>query len=308
MDSNAATTGIWYDTNVDAFRIDGCPPGSTARAINGPPLSLCVRLGTRCNYSCDYCLSTSGPTGHWAPTSLFTDVIGFLKAVGGTRRIVISGGEPALYPDVEMQLRRLSEEGHALIVSTNGSKHLPSAKEYVSWVEVSLHGVDDASHRVTTHSKDGLYTALRAIESYAAGGVNVACSLVVVFPDVQKLRATLLQAVGAGARKVRIEHPLAIGRGHTISSVDLDAGFAQQLKNELLDAGADVVFMPRPSLRDESSMCSGYFVVLPSGELRAEIAGPSIGHQREALEFMRARWLDHKRVFSPLESDGGLSA
>lgn len=290
-------TQINYCRETDTFHHCDAHSDGTDVEIRGFPLSLCVRVGTWCNYSCNYCLSSSNSQGTWAPPRLFNDVCAFLRVAGGPRRIVISGGEPTFYPGIEPYLKILSLEGHSIVVATNGSCRLLCAKQYVSWIDVSLHVVNKQTHYRNTHSKGKFSSVLGMIESYATDGINVACSIVVTDENLIELRHALLKAVEAGARKVRIEGILRIGRGRTVRVPSLDYTFLADLKNELLASGAKVVFIPRPSLADDNWINRGYFIVMPTSVLRAEVVGPSISEHYAALDFIRQRWEIHKRVF-----------
>ena len=289
---------IVYCPGTDTFSRtteESSPPPLSLR-IGGVPLSLCVRIGTWCNYECTYCLSSSGPDGSWASITLLSDVAQLLRSIGGQRRVIVSGGEPAFFPHLEEGLEALRRDGHRIVITTNGSRFIPFARRVVDWVDVSLHGFDDKSHRDVTGITSSFSAIIEMIRRYTAEGVNVSCSIVAGAENVQGLGQGLMAAVKAGAKKVRIDRVLRIGRGRLVGSPEPNETFLLGLRTKLLQMGASVVFVPSANSRLQA-LYDGYFVVMPDGSLRAEKLGPSVRAVEQALAFMKARAAAHLRVF-----------
>ncbi len=261
------------------------------------PLSLCVHIGSKCNFKCIYCLSSSGVNGIWAPRSLLLNVTKLLKKLGGRRRIVISGGEPSHYPHLEEGLHVLKRNGHVIVVATNGSKFMPYAIRYIDWIDISLHGVDNVSYQKTIGVSYHFDRLMDIIRSYDSLGIKVACNLVLTENNISCLNEGLIKAVEAGARKIRITNVLKIGRGQNVRSPDIDNICFSDLKNDLLDRGAEVVWFPKFDSKLHLKMEFGYFYVSQDGYLNAERRGPQITAVDDAIIFMEQRKEEHEKIF-----------
>jgi organic radical activating enzyme len=115
-------------------------------------LSICVRIGDWCNYSCPYCLSSSSNNGTWMTKENLNLLSTFFDKFM-IPRIVISGGEPTYFKDLGNCLERLKTGNNNVILATNGSRFVDFSN-YVDWVDISLHGYDDHSHINNTNSHD----------------------------------------------------------------------------------------------------------------------------------------------------------
>jgi len=82
--------------------------------------TICTRVTTRCNLTCNHCWSCSpSPPLDLDPASLVA-FLDSLKALG-LRHVSVSGGEPTLYPQATLLIRQLLERGYDLSVTTNGT-------------------------------------------------------------------------------------------------------------------------------------------------------------------------------------------
>lgn len=102
-------------------------------------------LGRRCNYSCSYC----SPDFH-SKTEKLRTAEEFKKGVSnvldglaheGRLSFFFSGGEPTLYPGFNEVVHNLVQQGHAVSISTNGSRK----------ASVYLDLIDSASLSVSAH-------------------------------------------------------------------------------------------------------------------------------------------------------------
>jgi pyruvate formate lyase activating enzyme len=91
--------------------------------IDFPGRVSCVVFLSGCNFSCPYCHNPELARGQFPERLPMTDLIGFL-----TRRrslldgVVISGGEPTLWPDLDALCRAVRDLGLAVKLDTNGSR------------------------------------------------------------------------------------------------------------------------------------------------------------------------------------------
>lgn len=83
------------------------------------PLSVCWQITTKCNLSCKYCLSASGPkNGYGLPTDKAKEIINML-ANSNVNRLDFTGGEPFLRKDLKELILYAVEKGISPLVTTN---------------------------------------------------------------------------------------------------------------------------------------------------------------------------------------------
>ncbi|MDO8940251.1 MAG: radical SAM/SPASM domain-containing protein [Methylicorpusculum sp.] len=117
----------------------------TTRAIQIHPTRLC-------NLSCLHCYSSSSPKQRGA-----IDVALLIRALAdaaeeGYNYVSISGGEPLLYPSLELLLEQAKFKGFATAIATNGmfldKKRVAQLKNVTDLVAVSLDGVPESHNRM----------------------------------------------------------------------------------------------------------------------------------------------------------------
>ena len=126
---------IYYNPLLDEYLLQ------EDKKKNPFPLSVCVELTRRCNFSCKHC----SEVGQIKEMSLkqISKVIDNLKKFG-VRRISVSGGEPLLRKDFLSIIKLLKDKDMIISLSTNGyllnEEIIKNIKGKVSNVRVSLHG------------------------------------------------------------------------------------------------------------------------------------------------------------------------
>ncbi|MFC1936299.1 radical SAM protein [Chloroflexota bacterium] len=124
------------------------------------PLVVTYYLTTRCNLNCMYCEEFGARRNDSAQQADFEQAIQILKIIrGATDRVVITGGEPMLHPQVEEILRKAKEElGFKWITMlSNGSLLEPNSEalNYLDHVVISLDSLNlDKWHKVIGSSLD----------------------------------------------------------------------------------------------------------------------------------------------------------
>lgn len=87
--------------------------------------SVCIdiEIGNVCNYSCSYCHPSSHNGNLWLE---YDSLVNFIDEVSKEKYVIIvlSGGEPTLYPRIDDILKHLRRELIYLTITTNGSRSL----------------------------------------------------------------------------------------------------------------------------------------------------------------------------------------
>lgn len=92
-------------------------------------LLLEVELGYVCNYKCSYC----APSVHTGNTWINHEkLLNFIKKAAPTT-VLLTGGEPTLYPTIETLLKKL-KEGSSVELTSNGSRSLSWWKTYSPFI------------------------------------------------------------------------------------------------------------------------------------------------------------------------------
>jgi MoaA/NifB/PqqE/SkfB family radical SAM enzyme len=110
---------------------------------------VCIRLTRRCNRSCEFCLSLSGPE-HAHPVRDVRHTLARLRDLG-TEKISYSGGEPLLVEGFDDLIALGHQLGLAQIVTTNGDvllRKIPSWIAEIESIKLSFYGLHDVHDRL----------------------------------------------------------------------------------------------------------------------------------------------------------------
>lgn len=103
------------------------------------PTSINLRIIGACNLSCPFCY---GPKHSFPPidTTKLTELIRKLPSLG-VQRVVITGGEPLLAPDILTILEELKKQNIQILLNTNGTlleKHINEVSRLVDWIALPI--------------------------------------------------------------------------------------------------------------------------------------------------------------------------
>jgi pyruvate formate lyase activating enzyme len=90
--------------------------------LDFPGRVACILFVRGCNFRCPFCHNASLVCGSAENTYPEAEVLAFLKKRQGLLDgVVISGGEPTLYPELIPFLKKVRELGYAIKLDTNGT-------------------------------------------------------------------------------------------------------------------------------------------------------------------------------------------
>lgn len=173
-----------------------------------------IKVGGACNAKCIFCHATG-----FREAELATDVV--LRKVDIARRrgfemVVLSGGEPTIYPGLRDVVDRVWRHGMLLGFVTNGVRFgYPDfcralLERSLRYVYLSLHGGDARTHNrsVTARTFDNTVAAVRNL---AGRGVALTVNCVVTTVNIGRLDA--LADLLAGLPDVRVKYAFVQLRG-----------------------------------------------------------------------------------------------
>lgn len=172
--------------------------------------SLCIHIGYQCNLKCSYCSSRNGKEiNNSLELKQILDFLDFYQVP----RIVLSGGEPFLYPQkLQQWLPEFKKRGITTFVATNGSfpDSLTALSPFIDWIDVSLPATNrelyqairgvDMFERVLSFIRYAQECGIRVRISYTVNSLNM--NDVFLLPELVK---TL------GITNIRISHTYGTG-------------------------------------------------------------------------------------------------
>ena len=166
-----------------------------------------LQLTNRCNLTCSYCYTESGPhpDGGQLPLSTAKDIVADIAAAGG-RAVMMSGGEPTLYPDL-IELLNYTCGVHGLMVTlvTNGTYLRPELVDTLArhscTVQVSLDAVHEKGYK-EARGRGRLPQALRGVDSLLDAGITVTLSAALTTVNQQWVRDIVMYAIDRGIQFV----------------------------------------------------------------------------------------------------------
>lgn len=111
------------------------------------PRALDIRLCGKCNLRCPFCF---GPSHELEPLNI-NELINLVKKFynHGVETIVVTGGEPTLFPDLPRLLREAKRIGLNTVLSTNGLKLAENIEEIATnldWIGLPLDGKNSSAN------------------------------------------------------------------------------------------------------------------------------------------------------------------
>lgn len=277
----------WYSINEDWYYSQQ-KSGEGMWISN--PLSICIRTNKYCNLTCGFCLSDSSPTEKsnvgWIEATLYK-----LSEIVGTTRIVWSGGEPLLVPDLLSLLELSKKLGHINIVATNGTliKRFDSA----DWLDISIKGIDDIDYERHTKNRIG-YRVWRNLESTVQASCRVSVSIILGIHGIEKLDLIFGKLINIGVSRIKFYRPLQLGRLKDLPDHDLverELAFAKEYFK------GSSVLASFPLSREPSDAVSAYWVVEEPGYLTAQVLKAPIIDKNEMKWAFDTFQKQHFRIF-----------
>lgn len=193
-----------------------------------------ARCNCRC-LMCDIWKERAGTSlGVTDVTSLLPDLVRL-----GTERVVLSGGEPLMHPDLFALVRPLREAGLGVTLLSSGLLLARFAPEIARWVDdlvVSLDGpreVHDAVRRVP-RAFEKLAEGVAAIRA-AGPGVTISGRCTVQRANLRHLRATV-----AAAREIGLSRISFLAADVTSEAFNRPGGWSEEERSAVLPSPDDL--------------------------------------------------------------------
>lgn len=189
--------------------------------------SLYLYLTGGCNLHCAHCWLDPDflPQEVKVTDGLTADDV--KKAVGeakplGLSNIKITGGEPFLNKDIFKILELITDEELSVTIETNGTlidrKTAAFLRERgISHISISIDSQSASFHDAFRGVKGALDQALAGVENAVAQGIDVQFIMSLVSENTGDIEPLMAMAKERGARSVKINPVMPIGRGNTLT-------------------------------------------------------------------------------------------
>ena len=256
--NHADNKHIMYDLSLDRFF--SSDPLQAIENID-TPLTVCYHIGYACNLQCPFCSSK----GRQKYADISEETLCEFISRYQIPRVVISGGEPFLYPDkLKKVLCAIKECGAYTFVSTNGTQLDAVSDELlkcIDWIDISLPATSRALY-AKIRGTDCFLDVIQFIRKMKQADKRIRISYTLSslnFHDIYKLP---LFSKKLGITNLRISHTYGTPEGilwEPQYSFELKARFKQE--NPLA-----VIYTPLSPEKIEEYRY-GYLIIDPGGDI-----------------------------------------
>lgn len=175
-----------------------------------------VHITYSCNNRCIFCMN-AGKKGGASPS----DIMSFLERSGSGKieRVLLTGGEPAMHPDLLGICSLLTDAGYRIGLLSNlrkfsDPKFTAEVLKYnVDRIYTSIHGHTPALHDLHANSKGAFADLAAALKNLAEYGIPVGTNTVMTRYNLSKLReiASFILEI-PNIATIKFGFPLIVGR------------------------------------------------------------------------------------------------
>lgn len=173
-------------------------------SAKGVPISTTFELTPTCNFRCNMCYirleqKRLEELGGWRSLEEWKATAMEMKKMG-TLFILMTGGEPLLYPDFPELYEFLCKEGFIITINTNGTMITPRIAQL--WknqlprrVNITLYGSNENTYEKLCHNRNGFLQCLKGLQLMKDYGIPVKINMSLVkenlheYEDMMKIAA-----------------------------------------------------------------------------------------------------------------------
>lgn len=168
----------------------------------GIPINVTLELTPLCNMNCKMCfirLSHEEMSGHLKSVDEWKGIIDQLVDAG-TLFVLLTGGEPLLYPGFKELYLMLLQKGIIVTVNTNGTLIDEEMADFFNEyrprrLNITLYGASDETYSKICHNNHGFSDVMKALKLLKARNVDVKLNGTIVPDNYQEMEQ--LQSIAA---------------------------------------------------------------------------------------------------------------
>ncbi|MHB8744519.1 MAG: radical SAM protein [Sulfuricaulis sp.] len=222
---------LWYSRNSDLFTEEADVDMASGSWFSAP-YSICIEVGQHCNFRCNVCISDSSPDHRRREDWIVGALVNIGKAFGPVR-LVWSGGEPVLYPEILDYIHHSRSLGNANVLVTNASRFIREAP--VDWIDISVYG--HSKETFEKYTKSSLFeTFKRNLYRYSTEYHRVSASFILGLHGSSCLKSMVQMVLDAGVKRLKFHRLSLAGRNDLMQggeTADLEAAAIQAYLNGL---------------------------------------------------------------------------
>ena len=218
-----------------------------------------INLTNNCNLRCPHCYMAAGKTKEVRlDADKIVEIIGKINEKNGTSDIVISGGEPFMFPDLLELLKRLSD--NKITLFSNGTfineNNYKIICECCDEVQISMEGISEQCYE-QIRGKGNYRRIRKAIELLKSEGIHIVLAvtlLPMMLDDVRENLPRLVEELDYTNLEVRINNEIEMtGNALTMDFTGYDKSHSDEVVLEILqtikDSGAVTEFPGEKNVR-----------------------------------------------------------
>lgn len=168
------------------------------------PNDLWIHVTDTCNMHCPFCYSSSGSKG--VQKLELEKILKFVSGIPHDQRntVIISGGEPLLYPELPELVKELKAMNFRITVISNGTVEHEKYDEimpYITTLQISIDGAEEEIYQ-NTRGKGNYHKAVSTLDHAFEFGMS---NIVVSF-TTNKYNIDSIQDMAEFARKHHVNH------------------------------------------------------------------------------------------------------
>lgn len=166
----------------------------------GQPISATFELTPTCNLQCEMCYIRLTPKrleelGGWRSLEEWKQTALELKKMG-TLFILLTGGEPLLYPHFTELYTFLRKNGFIITINTNGTLLTPEIAQVLKdskprRVNVTLYGASEETYRKVCHNPQGFSQCIGALQLLKDYGIDTKVNFSMIPENLQDYKAMM---------------------------------------------------------------------------------------------------------------------
>lgn len=218
-----------------------------------------INLTNNCNLRCAHCYMSAGKTKEIRlEVDRIIEIVGKINEKKGTSDIVISGGEPFMFPNLLELLKKLSD--NKLTLFTNGTfineNNYKVICECCDEIQISMEGISESCYE-QIRGKGNYKRIRKAMELLMREGIRIVLAvtlLPMMIEDVRKNLPKLVEELNYKNLEVRINNEIEMtGNALAMDFTGYDKDYSDRVILELLqtikDSGAVTEFPAERNVR-----------------------------------------------------------
>lgn len=200
----------------------------------------CWELTSNCNLNCNHCFVKRSDQSSVSYNPNFTDDLNTLMRIHklGIKHLILSGGEPLLYPNLLPLFSILKSLGIRATIATNGTLLSQEISEKLSQAglsraTISLDGYDSQTNKILRGTDWAFSKSLRGASYLVKSGIIVTINVVLHTAIVNNLKKFIRPLQKCEVQKINFTFPVCRSSGE--SSVVTPVGDKEEIFREIAD-------------------------------------------------------------------------